>query len=88
MAALSRAHSLEGRPPAESLEAGIVPIRGDPFASRFNGEGSEPGILDEIAGGAALAGDVAEDLPVPGAGMDPMTMRLREQDARTWDDIP
>ena len=51
-------------PPAQTVEAAEVAVRGDPLAAGFDGERSEVGIRDEIALRAGVDAQSLEDLPV------------------------
>ena len=74
--------------PAEAGEAGEVLVGGDPFAAVFDGEGSEPGVRDEVAGGAGLIDEIAEDRPVARAGVENPAVRLGEKSVGKAEDIP
>lgn len=64
--------------PVQALEPGEVPVGGDPFATRFDRQGCQPGILHQIPGGAGGPAEIAEDLPMALSCFHHLTMRLAE----------
>lgn len=55
----------QGMAPDQTGKPGVVPIRGDPLATVFDGQGGEPGIGDQVALGAGRPAEPGKDLPVP-----------------------
>ncbi len=64
------AHStLQGMPPAQAGEAGEIAIRAHPFAIIFYGQSRMPCIGHQLAGCRKLGAQLAENRPVPFAGL-------------------
>lgn len=61
---------VQGMAPAETLEASIVTISGEPLTARFRGERSEIGVGNEVSLRPAVATVTRKDLPVSRTGRD------------------
>jgi hypothetical protein len=83
----SRAALLKRCTPRESVEPGVVPIRGDPFTPEFNRECREPGVLDGVSGGSRLLADGLEYPPVAVPWNDDGSVGLFQQDATESENI-
>ena len=77
----------ERSPPSQPVEAGVIPIRSDPFASKFNRECGEPGILSDVAGGLGSAAKGFKYIPMPITGRDHCCIGLLHQHAAESEDI-
>lgn len=77
----------ERGPPSQPVEAGVIPVRGDPFASEFNRECREPRILSDIAGGLGLLTKGFKYFPMPITGHDDRCIGLLHQHTAECEDI-
>src|SRR5579872_7454951 len=68
--------------PTQVWKSGVVPVRSDPFASRLDGQGREPGVLREISGGFGLPAEVCINSPVPRAWFDDLAVGTVKQYVR------
>ncbi len=63
-------------PPAQSGKAVVIVVRVDPVAPRFDGQGGEKSVRDEIAGRATPRTEIAENVPVSFPRCDQHRVRL------------
>lgn len=78
---------LERRTPGQAFEAGIVAVRGDPFASEFYREGGEPSILGNISIRLGLLTNGLKDRPMPVTRHDDRGVGLLQQRATKFEYI-
>ena len=77
----------ERRPPGQPVEAGVIPVRGDPFASEFNCECREPCILGDISVRTGFLTEGFKYLPMPITGNDHRCVGLLQQCKAETEDI-
>lgn len=65
--------------PAQAREAGVVAVRGDPLGAGLDGQGREPGVLDEVAGNLGAPAEIVKNAPVPGCGLNHLAVGLFQQ---------
>jgi hypothetical protein len=70
-----------GEAPVEPFKACVVSIQGYPFATRFNCQGSKPGVRHKVAPSVSIQTEASEDVPVTVAWLDSETNRLLEEEA-------
>src|SRR5437870_3461994 len=68
--------SIQGMAPTQAGKAAVVAVRRQPFAPRFDSEGGQVGIRNEVPSCAGLPAQAGEDLPVSIARPDRDAMRL------------
>lgn len=78
-AAFRRASLESGQTPLQPREAGEIAIGGDPFASGFDRERSQPGVLHQVAGGCCAGAKSLEDAPMAFPGDNHRSVRLLQQ---------
>ena len=77
----------ERSPPSQPAEAGVIPIRGDPFASEFNCECREPRILSDISIGLGFLTKGFKYFPMPITGNNDRRVELLQQCTAECEDI-